>query len=249
MSTSSSSSSTSLRRRWPGGRGLVDGTSWALTAPGSPGLIVSREDPGPGREGLGGGGGDGALVGRSTALAALLDGRLGVASAARAFEVRAAGRSFPDPRLEELTPELPDPADRVRERLQGHDRGGTGCGLDDGCVFCLWNPFRVDPDHAVVNAAFEDDQRPDTRITFEPSSVRDLQPADGNDVPAHQPRDRDHRALYVGFHVGFRADEQVPVALDLTAEMPQDLAVALDLKPPAERVVSREHRRLRLGAR
>src|SRR2546425_9319048 len=52
--------------------------------------------------------------------AALADTRAGPA-----FDFRAGGRGFP--RLEELTPELPDPADRVRDRLErDHLRGPRG---------------------------------------------------------------------------------------------------------------------------
>ena len=50
------------------------------------------------------------------------DGTLGLADAGagRAFDGRPAPLAFPDSRLEELTPELPDPADRVRDGPERH---------------------------------------------------------------------------------------------------------------------------------
>jgi len=64
-------------------------------------------------------------AGRDAGLGAV---RLRVAAAAGGADARAfpafdfpvGGRAFP--RLEELTPELPDPADRIRDRLERDDR-------------------------------------------------------------------------------------------------------------------------------
>jgi len=98
-------------------------------------LIVSLEEPLPGSlmDGLGlvAGwllAGDLAATvlaaGRDTGLGPV---RLRAAAAAGvdarafpAFDFRAGGRAFP--RLEELTPELPDPADRIRDRLERDHR-------------------------------------------------------------------------------------------------------------------------------
>src|SRR2546428_13169000 len=87
IKTSSSSSSTSLRRRGPGGRTLSERTSWVLMTPGGPGLIASLEDPAPARrrDGFGLGGGGGLLVGALAApvLAAERASALGVRGSPR----------------------------------------------------------------------------------------------------------------------------------------------------------------------
>jgi hypothetical protein len=96
--------------------------------------MVSREAPGPGSGGFGRGGdsgvrestsGAGDLVEPRFAVvrgAALIAARLLDAGAGRALATRPAARPLPDARLEELTPELPDPAHRVRDRPEGHHR-------------------------------------------------------------------------------------------------------------------------------
>src|SRR5712691_9536082 len=239
--TSSSSSSTSLRRREPGGRGFVDGTSGVRRAPGNPGLMLSRDDPGPGSGGLGLGGDGGVRAGFFAA-------RLADAGAGRPLESRPVARAWPDARLEELTPELPDPAHRVRDGPESHHRSGPRRGLHDRCVLGLGDAFRMDPDHAQVNAAFQHHERPYPSVTLEPSRVRDLEPASGDDVPAHQAGDRHLRALDIRLYVGLRADEEVAVAVDLAAEPAQDLAAALDLQAARQYVVTRQHGRLRLAA-
>src|SRR5712691_3225880 len=157
--------------------------------------MVSLDDPGPGsggfaRDGDGctGGwtsGGDG-LVGPRLALVrgarfgaarpGLLDARWLDAGEGRTFAIRPAGRALPADRLEELTPQLPDPADWVRDSLEGHHRTGPRRGLDDRGVLGLWYAFRMDPDHAQVNTTFQNHKRPHPRVTFEPSRVRDLEP-------------------------------------------------------------------------
>src|SRR6266446_2377797 len=97
MSTSSSSSTTSLRRRTPPGRGR-GGSSTVARPPGAR-LMLMRADAG-GRVG---------------------GGRVACGVAPRrGFEACSAELGLPAPagffagRLEELTPELPDLADRVR---------------------------------------------------------------------------------------------------------------------------------------
>src|ERR1700730_2530745 len=257
MSTSSSSSSPSLSRRWPPGRGFVERTRGILRAPGGGGLIVSRDDPGPRSRScdFGLGGGEGALAVASGGnlfaigcLAATLSPPAAWPrpSVARAFGGGRAVRDFPGLRLEELTPDLPDAADRVREGPKGHhgSRSPRGGGLDDRGVLGLRHALGVDPDDAVVNSAFENDQRPHAGITLQATGGRYLQPADRDNVAAHKPGDRDPRALDVGLHVGFRPDEELSVAIHLAAAMAQDLAAALDLQPDRDCVVARQHRRL-----
>src|SRR6266702_3037177 len=195
--TSSSSSSTSLSRRGPAGRTLSDRTSCVLIAPGGPGLIVSHDDPVPARlmDGFALGGEVWSGVIRLRAVAASGFAALADTRAGPAFDFRAGGRGFP--RLEELTPELPDPADRVRDRLErDHLRGPRG--LDDGGVLGLRNPFGVDPDDPVVNAAFKDHQRPHARIALQAPRIRDLEPVDRDDVSLHETGDRHPRTLDVG---------------------------------------------------
>jgi hypothetical protein len=93
--------------------------------------MVSREAPGPGTGGFGraadGGvgaeaaGGAGLVAARFAPLCVdfVDDARTGFLAARLV-----AARAFADSRLEELTPELPDAAHRVRERLEGHHRSG-----------------------------------------------------------------------------------------------------------------------------
>src|SRR2546428_3767974 len=118
--------------------------------------MVSLDDPGPGsggfaRDGDGctGGwtsGGDG-LVGPRLALVrgAPFGAARPDAGEGRTFAIRPAARAFPAARLEELTPELPDAADRVRDSLEGQHRTRARRGLDDRGVLGLWHAFRMDP--------------------------------------------------------------------------------------------------------
>src|ERR1700682_415083 len=130
-------------------------------------------------------------------------------------------------RLEELTPELPDPADWVRHGLQGYDPGARR-GLND-CHLRLGNSLRVDSDHAEMNAAFLDHQGPDFGIPFETARARDLQPAHCDDFAADETCDSHLLASDVRLDVGLRTDQQVAVTLDLAAEIAQNLASALEL--------------------
>src|SRR5260370_17091657 len=215
------SSSTWLGGRGPEGRGFVERTSCARSGPG-PGLMVNRADLEPARraDGFGLGGAGGVRAGR--VLAGLWD--------RRAPSLPRAVRAFPDPRLEELTPELPDPAHRVREGPQRHHLRRARRGLDDRRVLGLGHAFRVDPDDSVVDAAFEDHQGAHPRVAFQAPGVRDLEPARGDDVAAHEAGDRDPRALDVSLDVGLWADEEVAVTLDLAAEAAKDLPAALALQ-------------------
>src|SRR5438309_1848726 len=65
-------------------------------------------------------------------------------------------------RLEELTPELPDPNHRVGKALQA-GRVGHAEAARPRLVGALRHSLRVNPDHAVVNTAFVNDERSDAR--------------------------------------------------------------------------------------
>src|ERR1700674_5148218 len=138
--------------------------------------------------------------------------------------------------LEELTPELPDPAHWVGESLDRHD-GRTRFGVDDLLV-AVGNSLRVDPDDAMVDATLLDHQRPNFGIALEATRVGDLEAAGSDDIAAHEPGDRHLHASDVGFHVSFRSDEQVAIALDLAAEVAQQLAAILQLQPTRQCVVA-----------
>ncbi len=117
--------------------------------------MVSGEDPGPGSGGFGRIG-DGAVRGWTGGALALVGPRFALVRVDFLDDARTgffaaclvAARAFPDGRLEELTPELPDPAHRVRDGLERHHRTRPGRGLDDGGVLGFGHPFRMDPDHA-----------------------------------------------------------------------------------------------------
>src|SRR5258708_23810579 len=124
--------------------------------------MVSREDPGPGSGGFDRIG-DGAVPGWTAGAVALVGPRFALVrvdflDGARTGFFAAclvAARAFPDGRLEELTPELPDPAHRVRDGLERQHRTGPGRGLDDGGVLGFGHPFGMDPDHAQVDTTLQ----------------------------------------------------------------------------------------------
>src|SRR5579859_444285 len=277
--TSSSSSSTSLSRRMPPGRGLVEGTSAGRGPCGGTGLIVSRDEAEPASRipcrggGAACGGRAGAAMGCPLAgtfafavarepltfgfgavtRELTLVARLGLGAVfcaltlARGAWVRARTDFFDGfiGFLEELTPELPDPAHRIGEALQGHHRRSRS-------ELLAWrrgglrHALGVDADHTVVNPTLLHDQGADTGVALQPPGAGDLEPVHGDDVPADEPGHGDARAVDVGLHVGLWPDEQVAVALDVAAEVPEHLAPALDLKLSRKRVFAGEHRRLRL---
>src|ERR1700675_3446983 len=119
----------------------------------------------------------------------------------RAFDARpgapCGSREAP---LEELTPELPYPAHWVGEALDGNDRR-VCCGVDDDLLITVGNALRVDPDHAVVDAALLDHQGPHLGIALEATSVRDLETARSDDVAAQESRDRHPHGPDIGFDV------------------------------------------------
>jgi hypothetical protein len=145
-------------------------------------------------------------------------------------------------RLEELTPELPDPADRVRRCPKGDDPRPRRC-FDDGRGLRLRDTFWMNTDHPMVDTTFLDHQRTDLGIALEPSCGRDLQPAYRDYVAADEAGDRHPNGADVRLDVGLGADQQVAVTFDLTAEIAKDLATALHLELPGKDVVPCQDRR------
>src|SRR4030088_1398204 len=96
------------------------------------------------------------LIGSLTPSSVALNASMRTSSSSSSTSV---SRRFPDGRLEELTPELPDPADRVRERPEGHHLRRQRVRPDDRGVLRLGYPLRMNPDHTVVHAAFHDHER------------------------------------------------------------------------------------------
>src|SRR5947208_10091019 len=254
--TSSSSSSTSLSRRDPPGRTLVDSLSCGRGPWDGLGLIVSRDEAEPGRRipGLGAGGiagllgsdlgagsgggfrsaGEGAA--EADGLAAGFDpfGDVGLAgrSAARGRGASPRARDgFFNGLLEELTPELPDLPDWVRHRPQSYD-GRLRLHLRESLWMRVGHALRVDPDHAVVDAALLHDEGSHHGVAFETPGARDLEAVGCDHVAADKTRDRDPRPPDVRLHVGFGPDQEVTVRLDLSAEAAEDLSVAPELKLP-----------------
>src|ERR1700681_3257624 len=78
-------------------------------------------------------------------------------------------------RLEELTPELPDLADRARHGPQSDDRGPRR-GVDDGHRLRIRHTLGMDPDDTQVDAALLDHERADLGVALEAPCRRDLQP-------------------------------------------------------------------------
>src|SRR5262249_9449366 len=136
---------------------------------------------------------------------------------------------FFDGRLEELTPEFPDPPDWVRHGLQSYD-GGLRRHVWMVLERRVRDAFGVHADHPVVDAPLLDDQRAHGGVALEPARARDLQTARRDDVPANLARHRDPNALDVGVDAGLRPDQQVPVRLDLPGEAAQHLARTLELE-------------------
>src|SRR4029077_19218351 len=90
---------------------------------------------------------------RLTALAA------GFAARARGVDSRARDGFFAG-RLEELTPEFSDLADRAGGRFQSYD-GRRRWDLAHPFRHCVWDALGVNPDHTVVNPALLDHERAD----------------------------------------------------------------------------------------
>src|SRR5438552_10026977 len=277
--TSSSSSSTSLRRRDPPGRTLVESWSCGRGPWDGLGLMVSLDEAEPGSRipvldvGEAGLAGSGLGMGSGAARAVAAGAGLGVALVAGRltfggdfFAVEAARGAGPrdfaicgargaplapvgffDGRLDALTPQLPDPADRVRHGLQSYD-GRPGGHLRHLLGQRVRNALGVDADHAVVDTAFLHDERAHRRVTLEPAGARDLQPSPCNYIATHQPGQRDAVAADVRLDVGFGPHQQVSVAVDLAAEVAQDLSRPFQGKPAGHRVLSRQHRRFGLEA-
>src|SRR5665213_28103 len=156
------------------------------------------------------------------------------------------GRLAPGP-LEELTPELPYPADRVRETLDD-DRRLAGWRVDDDLVLARGNSLGMNPDDAMVDAALLDHERADRRVALETTRAGDLEAAHRDHIAAHEASDRHLHGPDVSLHVRLRSDEQVAVALDLAAEVAEQLAAALQLQPAGQRVIWAEHSRLLFDA-
>src|ERR1700687_4640119 len=149
---------------------------------------------------------------------------------------------FFEPSLEELTPELPDPTHRDGNALD-HDRLPSAS-VGDDLLLALRNSLGMNPDHPFVHTAFLDDQRTNLGVALQPPSACDLETAHSDHVAADEAGDRDLDRANIRFHVSFRTDQQVPIALDLAAEVAQQLAATLQLQPARERVVAAEHGRL-----
>src|SRR5215470_19407455 len=225
--TSSSSSTTSLSGRWPPGRTLVESWSCGRGPCDGLGLIVSREDAGPGSRMPGLGAGTAGLAGsglgfgsgkgrRSAAESGLLAGRDVVALAWGAWPRDRDG--FFAGLLEELTPELSDPSHRVRSGSQSYD-GRRGGNLGHALRWRVRYAFRVHTDDTVVDASLLDDQRAYRGVPLEAACARDLQPVVGDHVAADQARDRDLVTADVGLHVCVGTDHEVAVAVDLAVEV------------------------------
>src|SRR4030081_3873641 len=143
----------------------------------------------------------------------------------------------PDGLLEELTPELPHPADWVRHCLEGYDRGPLRC-LDDGDRIGFRKALGVDADHAQVHSAFLHHEGAHPGVPFEAAGARDLQPGDRSDLAAHEPGDRHPSAADVRLNMSLRADPQIAFTLDLAAEVAQDLTAVLDEELPRKDIIT-----------
>src|SRR5438309_3115176 len=219
--TSSSSSSSSLRGRWPPGRTLVESCSWGRGPCCGLGLIVSLDEAEPARRIPGrGGSGDAGLVGSGLGVgsgggfgAARVSG---LAAGLRLFgggrlATRAAGRSaarargawprardgFFDGRLEELTPKLPDPPDGISRGAQSYD--GRLSGLRQPLQGGVGHSLAMNPNDAVGAAAFLNDTRSHGAAPFLPACAGDLQ-LGGDDVAPAEPRQSDPRAPNLRLH-------------------------------------------------
>src|SRR5258708_2893784 len=240
ISTSSSSSSTSLRRRDPPGRTLVESCSCGRGPWGGLGLMVSLDEGDPanrvpgrdvgdaGREGRGLGGGSGIAgrgpaVASGVALGAAFCGAGWRALGGAFFAARARGAwprgpdDFLDDRLEELTPEFPDPADRVRHCFQSYD-GRLRRDLRHLVGRRVRDALGMDADDAVVDTAFLHDERAHCRVSLQPPAARDLEPAARDHVAPYQPGDRDADAADVRFDMPVGPHQQVSIAVYLPGE-------------------------------
>src|SRR5487761_19456 len=187
--------------------------------------------------------------GAGRGVAAALDEAPGERFAARGWReaLRPALDGVPERPLEELTPHFPYPAYRVRDAPKRRDRRARRR-IDHHLVLSLGHAFRMHPDHAVMNATFLDHQRADFGIALQAAGAGDLEAAGGHDVAAHETRDRHPVAADIGLDVRFRADPQVAVALNVAAEIAQDLAAALQLQLARQCIIAADNGRLRLDA-
>src|SRR3981081_2024306 len=96
------------------------------------------------------------LIGSLTPSSVALNASMRTSSSSSSTSI---SRRFPGARLEELTPELPDPADRVRERPEGHHLRRQRVRPDDRGVLRLGYPLRMNPADPEGDAAFHSDHR------------------------------------------------------------------------------------------